>query len=129
MSDRNRKAAARSLRFSPEEVRLIEEVSRREHLPEAVLLRKLVLDGLERHRLDLAIRDFSEGSLNLGQAAHQAGVSVQRLMAQLDRCGVPDGIESHVLASLGTLVDLFGGSPELRETLATLDAAQKSDIA
>jgi predicted HTH domain antitoxin len=107
----------KSVRFCPEESELIAQVSQREHLPEGTLLRKLVLDGLARYRLEQAIGDYEAGELSLGQAVRRGGVSVARMMAELDRRGISLGGEDHVIASLDNLAALFGGSPELVETL------------
>jgi hypothetical protein len=47
---------------------------------------------------------------------------VQHLMAELDRRHIGLGSGEHVLASLENLADLFGGSQELRDTIADLKA-------
>lgn len=107
----------KSVRLSPDENALVAEVSRREHLAEGALVRKLVLDGLARYRLDQAIADYAAGEINLGEAALRAGVSVQRLLAELERRGVETMAPAHFHASVHTLVDLFGGSDELRAAL------------
>jgi|SRR5215207_7322061 len=113
----------KSVRFSEEETAWIEEVSRREHLAEATLLRKLVLDGIARLRIDQAIADYTAGDRNLGEAAQQAGVGVRRFMRELDRRGVDLVDEEHVAGSLEVLADRFGSSPALRETIARLRGA------
>ena len=53
----------------------------------------------------------------MGEAARRAGVSVRGMIAELDRRGIGLGDEAHVQASLGTLVELFGASPELRQII------------
>jgi predicted HTH domain antitoxin len=119
---RESKVVTKSVRFSPEETALIESISRREHVSEATLMRKLVLEGIARLRLDQAVADYAAGDLNLGEAAHAAGVGVRRMMMELDRRGIDLSRESELPNSLETLADLFGGSPELRETITQLRA-------
>ncbi|HEX5415942.1 MAG TPA: hypothetical protein VFZ25_09775 [Chloroflexota bacterium] len=114
----------KSVRLTPEESALVAEVSQREHLPEGALIRKLILDGLSRYRLDEAITEYATGVLNLGEAAGAAGVSVQRMLAELDRRGFEAVTPAHFRASLNNLVDLFGGSPEIR---AILEGEQLSE--
>ena len=108
----------KSVRLSPEESALLAEVSDREHLAEGTLLRKWVIDALARARLDHVIADYTAGEINLGEAAARAGVSVARLVAELDGRGIDTITPTHFRASLENLVDLFGGSDELRATLA-----------
>jgi predicted HTH domain antitoxin len=122
---RSAKQLTKSVRFSEEEATWIEQVSRREHLPEGTLMRKLVLDGLAELRLEQAVADYAAGDLNLTEAAHRAGVSVRRLMTELERRGVELLDARHMAASLETLADLFGGSPELRLTLDDLRRASR----
>lgn len=118
------RSVTKSVRFSPEESTLLAQVSEREHLPEGALLRKLVLDGLARFRLEQAIADYEAGELNVGEAAQRAGVGVHRLLAELDRRGIDTIAPEHFRASLEHLTELFGGSPELRDTLSELRAQE-----
>jgi hypothetical protein len=118
MSRGGTKLVTKSVRLSAEETALLEGISRREHLPEGTLMRKLILEGLARYRLEQAIHDYGAGELNLGEAARRAGVSVRGMIAELERRGIGLGDEAHVQASLGTLAELFGASPELHQIIA-----------
>lgn len=73
-----------------------------------------MLDGLARYRLEQAVADYEAGEINLGEGAGRAGVTVPRLLAELDRRGVDTIGPAHFRASLANLVSLFGGSAELR---------------
>ena len=117
-TDAKGRPVTKSVRLSREESALLAEVSSREHLAEGTLLRKWVLDALERSRLELAVADYAAGELNLGEAAARAGVSVMRMLAELDARGIDTISPAHFRASLNNLIDLFGGSDELRATLA-----------
>lgn len=117
------RTVTKSVRLSPEESAIISAVSSREHLAEGALLRKIVLDGLARYRLEQVIADYTAGELNLGEAAKQAGISIQRLLAELDRRGVEAVTPAHFRASLRNLVDLFGGSPEIQAALSEQPAS------
>jgi hypothetical protein len=77
----------------------LEQTSRREHLAEGTLLRKLALEGIARYRLESAIHAYSTGEIDLREAARQADVRVQRLVAELDRRGIGPGSGEHVLTS------------------------------
>lgn len=118
MARHDTKQITKSVRLNAEENALLERISEREHLPEGTLMRKLILEGLARQRLEQSIGDYQTGELNLGTAAGRAGVSVQRMMAELERRGIDLGDEAHVRASLATLTELFGASPELHQIIA-----------
>ncbi len=120
MAKNSPKQVTKSVRFSPEESAAIERVSERERLPEGTLMRKLVLDGLARYRLEQAIADYESGEINLGEAARAAGVGIRRMMVELERRGTGLHDEAHVVTSLENLTTLFGGSQEMHETIATL---------
>ena len=124
MAEKSTRLVTKSVRFSSEESDLISQISQREHLSEGTFMRKLVLDGLERYRLDQAIARYESGERNLGQTARDAGVSIYQMIEELDRRGVYRGSGEHVIRSLENLVELFGGSPELRETIAEAKARQ-----
>ena len=113
-----RRRAAKSVRLSPEEGKLLAEASAREHLTESELLRKWVLDALARARLEHAIEDYAAGETNLGEAAARADVSVARLLVELDNRGIDTISPEHFRASLRNLVAAFGASESLRSALA-----------
>ena len=109
--------AGNAIQLSEDESRTLAELSRRQHLPEAALLRKLVLDGLESCRLQQAVGDYERGAINLGEAAVRAGIAVEQMLAELDRRGIAIGSADQVAEGLENLAELFGGSPELRAAL------------
>ena len=117
----------KSVRLSPEESELLAEVSDREHLAEGTLLRKWVLDALARARLEHALADYTAGEINLGEAAARAGVGVERLLAELDGRGIDTFTPTHFQAGLQNLVDLFGGSDELRTAIVERRASPRGE--
>lgn len=111
------KQVTRSIRLSEDESKMLAELSRRQHLPEEVLLRIFVLDALDAGRLQQAVADYELGALDLSEAATRAGVGLQRMIAELERRGIDTGAADHVTESLENLAELFGCSPELRSML------------
>jgi hypothetical protein len=113
----NGRPVTKSVRLRPQESELIAEVSAREHLAEGTLLRKWILDALAHARLEYAVADYGAGEINLSEAANRAGVSVARLLAELDTRGVDTITPAHFRASLAHLTELFGSTDELRAVL------------
>jgi hypothetical protein len=72
--------------------------------------------------VERAVADFESGELNLGQAARQAGVSVERMIAELDRRGIELVTPDQFVGGLEHLAETFGGSRALCETIADLRA-------
>ena len=121
MSETRGRPVTKSVRLSPKESAFLAEMSAREHLAEGTLLRKWVLDALDRSRLEVAVADYIAGELNLGEAAVRAEVSVARMMAELDTRGIDAISPAHFRTSLTNLIELYGASDELRSALAEQD--------
>jgi|GEM_PF-1764540 len=91
-----------------ENLDVIKYISRSEHIPEDVLLRKFVLDGLADFRLDAACRAYAKGRLNLSGASRMAGLGVEEFMMHLKRRGIEFGPSyEQVLDGLATLAENF----------------------
>jgi len=73
--------------LTPDESRLVAQVSQSEHISEAALMKRFVLEGLQRYRLDRAVQLYQRGETDLSGAARYAGVSVQRMMHTLRERG------------------------------------------
>ena len=110
--------------FAPTAV--IEEI---EHLPEDVLLRKWILEGLDRMRLERACTLYERGQLNLSGAARYAGIGVERMMRELTQRGIDDSPSVEQFADgLETLADLFG-KDELRAAAAEVRRREETGAA
>ena len=79
---------AKEVRLTETEARRLKQLSQAECLPEDVLLRKWVLEGLGRMRLRYACTLCEQGRLNLSGAARCAGVGVERMMQELTQRGI-----------------------------------------
>jgi hypothetical protein len=100
----------KSVQFAPDEYETLHQASREENLPEAVFLKKLVLDGLARRRMEKACLAYANGELNLSGAARYAGVGVEEMMRELKRRGIDCGPSvEQFFDGLEYLLDTFGG--------------------
>jgi predicted HTH domain antitoxin len=116
-----------NVRLTEQETQMLRQISQIEHLPEDALLRKWILDGLNRMRLERACTAYEKGDLNLSGAAHYAGVGVEQMMRELTRRGISHSPSTEQFADgLDTLADLFG-KEELRAA-ATQVRQQKGQV-
>lgn len=80
-----------SVRLDEDLVREVDELADMENLDRSQLLRHLFKEGLEQHRLELAITRYAEGELTVSEAASLAGIAVGEFMDKLVERGInPD---------------------------------------
>jgi predicted HTH domain antitoxin len=89
---------------------------------ESTLLKKLVLDGLTRRRLDWACAAYARGEIDIRDAAHYAGLNIYEMLDELKRRDVKIVLPEQFLDGLADLADLFD-LPELREVAGELRAS------
>ncbi len=111
----------KTIRLSPEEGAVLEQMSREEHLPETTLLKKLVLAGLARRRLEWACAAYARGEVDIHGAANYAGLSVYEMLDELKQRDIEIVSPEQFLDGLEDLADLFD-MPELREVADELRA-------
>ena len=111
----------KSVRLEPEESERLRRVSETTGLSEASLMKRFVLDGLARHRLEEAIGAYTRGEIDLSAAARHAEISVYQMMTECERRQIaPAAARDKLLDGLRTLADAFGASGALRSTLVEM---------
>jgi len=104
----NEETIAKEVKLTDTEAKRLKQLSQAEHLPEDALLRKWILEGLDRMRLRYACTLYEQGRLNLSGAARYAGVGVERMMQELTRRGIEHSPSvAQFVDGLDTLADLF----------------------
>ena len=88
-----------SLRASEDTLKEAIRLSKIAKVDKSLVLREALEKGLEKIRLETAIKLFSEGKLSLSEAANTAGISVGEMMDKLREVGISSKI---------TLEDLQG---------------------
>ncbi len=117
----NKQTVTKSIRFAAEESEVLKRISKTQHLSETALMRKFVLEGIARHRLEEAIRAYSQGEVDLSAAAYHAGISVYQMLNELQRRGItPSAATEKFLDGLEALAETFGGSEALLQTIAEM---------
>lgn len=113
----------KSVRLSPDESKLLAEISQAEGISEAAILRQFIRAGMNKYRLDRAIQAYQRGEVDMQAAARYAGVSVHHLMVELEKREImPPAATEKFLDGLKALAETFGGSPALHETIAAYEA-------
>ncbi|MBI3958041.1 MAG: hypothetical protein HY328_04450 [Chloroflexi bacterium] len=113
----------KSVRLSSDESEMLAQISQTEGVSESAVLRRLVREGLNGYRLEQAVHSYQRGESDMQAAARYAGVSVYHLMVELEKRDIaPPATTEKFVDGLKTLVETFGGSQALRETIAEYEA-------
>lgn len=113
----------KSIRLESAESDLLAEISQTEGVSESAILRKFVREGISSYRMDWAIQSYQRGEVDMQAAARYAGVSIHHLMVELEKRDItPPAATEKFVTGLKTLVETFGGSQALRETIAEYEA-------
>jgi len=115
-------SVAKTIHLSPKEGASLKQMSLEEHLPEATLLKKLVLEGLAHRRLGWACSAYERGELDISSAARYAGLSVYEMLDELRQRDVELVSPEQFLEGLKDIANLFD-MPELREVTEELRAS------
>ena len=93
-----------NLRLETDLIAALEEAAREESLDRATMIRKLLVRGLSRRRLDRAMELYQLGEISIGRAAEEAGVSHYDVMDEAERRGIAHPLDltevDEMLASL-----------------------------
>ena len=115
-------AITKIIHLSPEEGAVLEQMSRKEHLPEGALLKKLVLEGLARRRLEWACQAYAGSEVDISGAAGYAGISVYEMLDELKQQEIELVSPEQFLDGLVDLAELFEMA-ELREVASEVRAS------
>ncbi|BDG62180.1 UPF0175 family protein [Caldinitratiruptor microaerophilus] len=103
------KSVTKSIRLSSAEAQRLAQIARLEAVPEAALLKKWVLAGMQEQALDRAILLYTKRQVSLGEAAQIAGIPYMAMVAELERRGIAlmDGSEAEILEGFEKLAEEF----------------------
>jgi predicted HTH domain antitoxin len=112
----------KSIRLEKDENDILKQISQEEGVSEAAILRKFVRQGMSTYRLEQAVAAYTRGEADLSAAARYADVSVYQMMTELKRRDIAPPAETEKFVDgLKILVETFGGSEALRQTIADLE--------
>lgn len=112
----------KSIRLNVHEKDMLKQISHAENVSEAAILKRFVIRGMSRFQLEQAITAYERGEADLSAAARYARVSVYYMMTELQKRKItPPAAAEKFMAGLQTLVDTFGGSDALQQTIAGVE--------
>ena len=82
------KAITVSTRLFPEDVKEIEEFTKKEHLDKATFIRKLIHKALQEYKVEHALDLYKEGKVSLWKAAEIAGRNLWEMIEILSSKGM-----------------------------------------
>lgn len=119
----------KSIRLNPEENATLAQISQEKGISEAAVMKQFVMDGIAKYRLEQAIAAYIHGEADISAAARYAGVSVYWMMKEIEKRNVASPVETEkFVQGLNTLVELFGGSNALRQTIDEFDRTKQPEI-
>ncbi len=78
-----------NIRVSGELASDLDRLAEQEQTSRVDLTRQILLDGIQRRKQDLALRLYREGKASKSRAAELAGLSLWKVMDQIDQAEVP----------------------------------------
>jgi len=78
-----------SVRVPAEIVGALEEIAREERLDKAAVVRRLLLDGIQRWRLEHVLNLYREGRITKERAAEMAGITLYEFLELARERGIP----------------------------------------
>lgn len=104
----------------------LDDLAQAEQLDRAELARRLLRQGLSRERLDVAVRQYREGSVSAGRAAEVARVSLYEMLDRIHQEGIPYELDPQELARIG---ETSTRSARVAEARASYEAGPAADRA
>ena len=77
-----------NIRVEKKIIQEYEDLANQENLDSPALVKKIMLEGLQRERLDLSIKKYVLQEISLERAAEIARISVHEMMAVLSKLGI-----------------------------------------
>ncbi len=78
-----------NIRVDPELIRELEEIAYEEHLEKANVTRKLLIEGVQRWKLEHALKLYREGRITKERAAELAEVSLYEIVDAVREQRIP----------------------------------------
>ena len=105
-----------NLRLDRDVLEELDRASADAGLDRSELVRRLLVDGLRRSRVDHALEAYRDGLASAEAAAESAGVSLYEMLERISEAGVPYRLDDEVFEALDRL-----GEPGPRDVTSGID--------
>jgi hypothetical protein len=89
-----------NLRLERELIDALDDLARTDHVDRTEVARRLLVDGVQRSRVERALRDYSQGRVTAWRAARDAGISLYEMLDRIHEAGIPYELDPQVLTRI-----------------------------
>lgn len=119
-----------NLRLERELIEALDDLARADHVDRTEVARRLLVDGVQRSRVERALRDYSQGRVTAWRAARDAGISLYEMLDRIHEAGIPYELDPQVLPRIDERLGRStntAGSSRVAEHPARYGSSGKSD--
>ncbi|MHA1192184.1 MAG: UPF0175 family protein [Promethearchaeota archaeon] len=81
-----------NLRLDEELIEEFEELAKTENLDRSSLIKKILIEGLQQERLNIAIKKYVLQEISIERASEIAKISIHELIAKFSQLGIPSNL-------------------------------------
>ena len=81
-----------NLRINRETIRELEKLAEETNLDRAVLAKKILIEGIQREKLNLIIQKYIHKEISMERASEISGLSLYELIEIFSRLGIPSNL-------------------------------------
>ena len=118
----NKAKVSKTIRLTPEEAEEFSKICQEEPFTESALMKRLVLEGLTRYKLEKAIAAYTRREISIGEGAAMAGISYNRFEKELWDRHIMVLKDPQFLQTLASLGESFE-QPQLFQAIRTVKEA------
>jgi hypothetical protein len=94
-----------NLRLERDLIEALDDLARVDHTDRTEVARRLLVDGVQRSRVEHALRDYSQGRVTAWRAARDAGISLYEMLDRIHEAGIPYELDPQALARIDARLD------------------------
>ena len=79
----------KSVRLGKDQAEELREIAKQEHMSESVMLKKWMLEGIRRYKIDRAIQSYRDEWVDIRSGAEMAGIPYREFMKELEHRHIP----------------------------------------
>ena len=81
-----------NLRLDEDLIKGFEELAKEENLDRSALVRKILLEGLQRERLNFALQKYMLKEISIERAAEIAKISIHEIILKMSQLGITSNL-------------------------------------